>query len=564
MSETYDKHGRLIEYASHGKRPDSVGFFWNEPKKIKPPPLVKIKREPPEPTWLNEDFLPGLDEANLWKPEFLTNEDVYDLASNHGKVVFDIELYPNYFLIMFKCIKSDKIWYFEKSHAVDLDIKGLKSLCQMFCIIGFNSTRYDIPILTLALQGLDLPALNQASSMLINDKMQHWQVLRAFKVDQLMFNHIDLIEVAPLTGSLKEYGSRMGTRHLQDLPFAPECALRGDFEAKVKILRYYCDLDLINTKDLYYELEKDIELRKIVGEDYDLDLRSKSDAQIAEAVIGKELERLTGIRHKRPKLDPLTRYNYTAPDYLNFKTDILKNAKEVIESLWFYVGENGHVICPKELKNLKIKINKTEYQLGIGGLHSCENNTMHVSDDDYELAERDVASYYPRIILNLGIFPKHLGRAFLAVYDRIVTRRLKAKANGDTRTANSLKITINGAFGKLGSKWSLLYSPELILRVTLTGQLSLLYLIEMIELAGIEVVSANTDGVVIKCPRNRKAELDEIVKEWERQTRFETDETPYLALLSRDVNNYIAVKHDLSVKGKGAMGRGVTRLQRTQ
>ena len=37
--------------------------------------------------------------------------------------------------------------------------------------------------------------------------------------------------------------------------------------------------------------------------------------------------------------------------------------------------------------------------------------------------------------------------------------------------ANALKIVVNGSFGKFGSRYSILYSPDLMLQVTITGQL---------------------------------------------------------------------------------------------
>lgn len=103
------------------------------------------------------------------------------------------------------------------------------------------------------------------------------------------------------------------------------------------------------------------------------------------------------------------------------------------------------------------------------------------------------------------------------------------------------KIQINGSFGKFGEKHSILYAPDLLLQVTLTGQLSLLMLIEAIEEAGIPVVSANTDGIVIKCPKARKDELNAIIERWEERCGYKTEETLYRALYSRDVNSYVAV-----------------------
>lgn len=100
--------------------------------------------------------------------------------------------------------------------------------------------------------------------------------------------------------------------------------------------------------------------------------------------------------------------------------------------------------------------------------------------------------------------------------------------------------------------WSVLYSPELLIQTTVTGQLSLLMLIERLNLHKIGVVSANTDGIVIKCATKYRQAMLDIVAQWEKDCGFETEEVEYKALYSRDVNNYIAVKTDGEIKLKGA------------
>lgn len=131
--------------------------------------------------------------------------------------------------------------------------------------------------------------------------------------------------------------------------------------------------------------------------------------------------------------------------------------------------------------------------------------------------------------------------------ESLKSRLVSVKAEMDGK-----KVAINGSFGKLGSKWSTLYSPDLMIQVTITGQLALLMLIEAIEAADIQVVSGNTDGIVIKCPKSMIDRLNEIIRWWEKTTGFETEETQYLAVYSRDVNNYVALKPDGKVKLKGA------------
>src|SRR3546814_14028970 len=60
--------------------------------------------------------------------------------------------------------------------------------------------------------------------------------------------------------------------------------------------------------------------------------------------------------------------------------------------------------------------------------------------------------------------------------------------SGNKPVADSLKIVINGSFGKFGSKYSILYAPNFLTQTTLTGQLSILLLIEMLEMAGIHEI----------------------------------------------------------------------------
>ena len=49
--------------------------------------------------------------------------------------------------------------------------------------------------------------------------------------------------------------------------------------------------------------------------------------------------------------------------------------------------------------------------------------------------------------------------------------------------------------------------------------------------------------------------MERIIKEWEFDTRFETEGSEFQALYSRDVNNYIAIKKDGKIKSKGAYAK---------
>lgn len=520
-------------------RSDICGFFWNDTPPPKPPPKIKEKRVPPEPVWLRPDYLPGLEEARAAKLPYFTDFELVDAAARCERLVWDIECYPNYFLVAFMGVESGKIVYFEMGEGRQLDIAKLEWVVRNFTLIDFNGNKYDAPVVTLAIAGKNNLQLYQATTLLINENERSYKVLKKFNTKKLQINHIDIIELVALRPSLKLLAGRMHAPKMQDLPFIPGTVLSED---QITVTRWYCCNDLTNTFLLYKELLPDIQLREKLGPRYGLDLRSHSDAQMAEAILSTEIKRVTGWKHlKPPEVAPGTAYQYKAPAFLQYRTPLLNWVFDVVKSSQFVVTDKGKVAMPQQLKDLEISIAGSVYRMGIGGLHSSEKTAAHVADEDTILCDRDVASYYPWIVLNCGLAPSHLGVWFLQIYKGLVLERLQAKTTGDKVAADGLKIVVNGSFGKLGSKYSNLYSPDLLIQVTITGQLSLLMLIERLELAGIPVVSANTDGIVIKCPKHMKDIMETIVHQWEKETGFETEETIYKALYSRDVNNYIAV-----------------------
>ncbi len=472
-------------------------------------------------------------------------------------LIYDVESYPNYFCVSFKCIATGKILCLENDYRgyvinnciVDSEtwLSNLSYVLVRFLLVGFNSRTYDLPMCFCALQGVNFETLNSISNEIILGDMQAYEVERKYCVNVPRVNHIDLIDVAPITASLKIYGGRLHCERMQDLPFPPSTHLNP---AQAAIVRDYNVNDLDITELLYEHLIPQIELREQLGREYEIDLRSKSDAQLAETVIVSELNKLGGTG-KKASIEEGSQFFYSVPPFVAFETPVFQNVLKVVRETPFTVGKGGSADCPQAIAALKPRLGSSTYRLGVGGLHSSEESVAYQCSDTVILIDRDVASYYPAIILNLQLFPDNLGPDFLKVYRSIVTRRLLAKKEGNKTVSESLKIVINGSFGKLGNHYSKLYAPNLLTQVTMTGQLSLLMLIEMVELAGIPVISANTDGIVMKVAPELYPMLDHVIMQWEVATGFDTEETRYKGLYSRDVNNYIAVKLDGEIKTKG-------------
>ena len=471
--------------------------------------------------------------------------------------VLDVETYSNYFLVLFKEIGRNKTHTFELYDGCDMNRSALSDLMQNNLTIGFNSNSYDLFMVAAALNGFENERLKRLSDELITSGQPAWKI--ASKRDcepyktaygRPTWNHIDIINVAPGQASLKIYGGRLNATKMQDLPIEPDEMISSE---QRELLRTYCLNDLETTELLYTTLSDQMKLRQDMSKRYKIDLRSKSDAQIAEAVFRKEIGDLEG-RQVKPsrRIDMSKTYRYLDPKIITFQRKDLKELLNRLTESEFPLADTGSIQLPDWLRETKIKIGGSEYQMGIGGLHSCEKKrTIRASNDMY-LRDADVASYYPSIILQQGLVPENLGRGFVTVYTDIYHTRLAAKASGDKVTANSLKISLNGSFGKLGSKYSALYAPDLLIQTTITGQLALLMLIERLEPRGISVVSANTDGVVSHFHKDLEREYDEVCWEWMLETSYELEFTDYSSLHSRDVNSYIAVKPNGSVKGKGA------------
>jgi len=472
-------------------------------------------------------------------------------------LVLDVECYSNYFMVGFLNtetgnLKQFEMWPdgdgsegvgFESGQAFNRD--AVASILHKYRTVSFNGNNYDMPMISAALRGADCAKLKALSDKIIVNNIKHWNL----GIEIVKCDHVDIFEVAPGMASLKIYGGRLHCKKMQDLPIEPGATITAEDRA---LLRTYNGNDLTTTKELWDHLQPQIELREQMSKVYGIDLRSKSDAQIAEAVIVKQVSNALGSQVQRPEVPGGTRFHYTAPKFITFQTPELQALLATIERLEFLVPDGGNVQMPTELEKAAIRVGGGVYRLGIGGLHSSEQTISHFADDDTVIVDRDVTSYYPMIILNNHLSPAHMGNAFTHTYRGLVEQRVAAKRAGNKVGADTIKIVVNGSFGKLGSKWSKLYSPHLLIQTTITGQLSLLMLIEQLEAEGFNVLSANTDGVTIRCAVNCRALMEEVIVGWESVTQFDTEETPYRAVHSRDVNNYIAIKTDGGVKLKGA------------
>lgn len=484
---------------------------------------------------------------------------------------FDTECSPNYWLLKFR-VRGGPRFVFELHEGQTFspsDSHRISILFASFTVVGFNSKHYDMPMIASAMKGYNPQQLKWQNDRIIVEKIKPWNLgLGEYDAP----DHIDIIEVCPGRETQKQYAARIHCKTIQDLPYEPSHILSPEEKIQVSA---YCDVDIDCLEALYDHLQPQIRLRENLSKRYGIDLRSKSDAQLAETVLKVRCEIATGRDIYKPYLDPKMSFRFECPSFISFQLPHLLQAKQIVEEAIFQFDHNAKLELPPKLDNLLIPVGGTVYKLGIGGLHSQDESTTYLSDDQYQLLDVDVESYYPSLIINSGKYPPALGPAFCDEYVKMKAERVenkvlekKLKDLGDTSSElyedahagnDGGKIMVNGAFGKTNNAYykngrltgSVLLAPQMLIQTTMPGQLSLLMLIEWHELNGIPVVSANTDGIVVKCPRDKIHVHKWLVAEWEKRTNLKMEATEYRAIYSRDVNNYIAITNDGKVKRKG-------------
>ena len=354
----------------------------------------------------------------------------------------------------------------------------------------------------------------------------------------------------------------------------------------------------------------EVRLRYNISKAYGVDVLSSSRSNIADNLFVKFYSEFSGLaesqwRGRKTERTAMSFKRVIFP-FIKFKTKELQELLEEMKKVVIYsIGKKAlKEIAPKypELKYLQtnnesgwfeVKINNLIYTIATGGLHSqdiprelkskltfvddwklsdCkeggskEENAPSIwdviTDNSYIYVHWDIASFYPSIMDVYKIAPAHMNEGvFVKLIHWLKETRVTAKHSKEDYIdgipkdvlAQVLKIVINSIYGKLGFEKGDICDRLAVLKVTINGQLMIMMLCESLELAGIEVVSANTDGIVVKLHKKNKAKFEEIADEWKRLTKLDADSEEYRCYINRDINNYVIEQLNGKVSYKGAL-----------
>lgn len=326
-----------------------------------------------------------------------------------------------------------------------------------------------------------------------------------------------------------------------------------------------------------YQGKNKIQDRFDVKKETGLECLNWSDVKIGEEWNKQDYMSAEGIKDpsllfpKKVKHPFGRRFSTFFPKTMHFTTDKLQK----------FINNLGNSYVKNEKQEFQIIIGNTTYTIAKGGIHSCEKNRMIIPQSGFILRDADVGSQYPNSILKLEIYAPHLKRTIIVQFEGKIVKRISYKKEGtllkkagkeeEARPYMSvqemLKLCLNGGYyGKLGQKGSFLEYPEGLLKVCIGNEIEILMLVEMMEEAGFQVVSGNTDGIVTYFPEEREEDYNRICKEWEKKVGNtksidgvvlgELEYTDFKGLWQDSINSYIAKKVDpntgkVSSKKKG-------------
>jgi len=498
--------------------------------------------------------------------------------NNEKRWVYDIEIYPNLFLICAKHCETGERRRFQVSPLGDdrNDI-ALWLKYEVEEMVGFNSLYYDYPVLHHAimklwtLRGRDFCSqLFNYSTSIIKGKKVYFKEYDYIKkqIDLFKINHYD--NKAKMT-SLKLLQFNLRLQNIRELPYEPGTILSNE---QIQNVIDYCDNDVDATELVYVETLPEIELREKLSPQYKIDftnfnstkigeyiLISKIITDLGEDVVYDKYETDRGVRKKIKNTkrefinlnDVIFPYvRFTTEPFQKilewFKSRTITETKGVFSEIPFdeLISLEPHYYVEKKngkQQTLNVIYKGFQYDFGVGGIHGSVSPGIYVSDDEYEIWDVDVASYYPNLAIKNKFYPEHLGIEFCDIYESIYIERQGYNKKTHPAENLALKLALNGSYGKSNSEYSALYDPAYTMKTTVNGQLLLCMLSErfMEEIPDCTMIQINTDGMTVRVHKNYVEQMKSICRRWETLTGLELEDVMYSKMIIKDVKVCILI-----------------------
>lgn len=392
--------------------------------------------------------------------------------------------------------------------------------------IGWNSSRYDKIILKSIILGFNPKTIND---YLIHNNYAEWQIdsrlknIKLLDYDVKFDRNIGLKQVEGFMGNDIEETS---------VPFNIDRKLTYE---ELDHTIGYCTHDVEQTMEIFLRREDDFNahmelIRKI---DLPLDCISLTKAKLASVILGSR---------KRKFYD----------EWSFFLPDTMRLGKYQFIADWFMDRKNHY-----DDSKLEADIAGVPHSIGWGGLHGARGNFQHTCCEGEVMVMADVNQMYPFIMVRYGLLSR--GARDLERYKTILDTSMRLKKEGKDAEREPFKRISNITYGGMSDEFNGLYDPRNRRLVCIFGQVLLIDLIEKLEDFA-ELIQSNTDAILIRIKDKDFDRLDDVVYEWEERTGLTMDFDYYKKMIQKDVNNYIAVREDGTLKRKGLYVKELSEL----
>ena len=469
--------------------------------------------------------------------------------------VMDYETLSNCFLGVFEHYKTDEV----KVFTVGKLRNDLDKLLDFFdeniqfnqWHISFNGLAFDSQITEYILRNRDMlmNVSGERAAEKIYTKAQDCinrmtqGEFQEYSEKNLSIKQIDIFKLnhwdnPAKSSSLKWIQCNMDWHNVQDMPI--EHTAKIETVPQLQEIAKYCRNDVSSTKHIMTLCAKEIRLRRDLTEEYNIPLFSASEPRISKELFLYFLEKETGISKYELKQLRTYRREIHVRDiilpYINFNG--VPEFEELLSKFKDLVINGMHT---KGAFSYSVKYRGVQTDFGLGGVHGAKRG-IYEPEEHMTIMSSDVTSFYPNLAIRNGWAPAHLPKqGFCKLYEWFFDERKKIPKTDPRNYV--YKIILNSTYGLSNDENSFLYDPELTMRITINGQLSLMMLyVNLAEkVPGCIPIMQNTDGLEMMIPKKYKDIYLEVCKEWEEVTNLQLEHDEYQKLIVPDVNNYIGV-----------------------
>ena len=482
---------------------------------------------------------------------------------------YDIETYPNCFTACFTHAATGMTQMFEISDRrndwtsmIDFMHSLGKSNARG---VGFNNLGFDYPVMHWIAHniGCDVKGIYDKAMSIIRGQDKFGNVIWD---DQQIFQQLDLFKIwhfdnRAKSTSLKALEIVMRSYNVIDLPFPVGTILNDD---QKEVLITYNKHDVKETLKFYVRSLAEIHLREQLSEKYKRNMLNFSNTKIGGTILVSQMEAagiqcfMRDINNRKVARQTIrTKINLGEIifPYIKFERPEFQRIVDFFHSKTLTSKEINEIDEGIKTKgiftDLHAMVDGFKYDFGVGGIHGSIESQIVYSDDEYQIVDADVTSFYPRMAIVNNMYPEHLGPEYCTIYNSIFEER-RSHPKGTPENA-ALKESLNASYGNSNNKYSPLFDPRYTMQTTINGQLMLCMLAEqLIKIPGLSMIQANTDGLTYRCPRIHLEHTTKVCKWWESVTGLELEYAMYSRMIIRDVNNYIAEYEGGKLKRKGA------------